>query len=75
MKIEVHLYGKFREEAGTSLARPDIPEGRTVAELYPFLGLKEEVYRMALVNGIRVQDEHVLREGDEVHLFQPVGGG
>jgi len=39
------------------------------------LQLPETVYRMALVNDIRVKEVTVLKDGDDVHIFQPVGGG
>jgi len=75
MKVTVHLYGRFKEAAGQSTLTRDIPEGTTVSGLYDLLGIKERVYRMALVNGFRVKDDKVLMEGDDLHVFQPVGGG
>ena len=47
----------------------------TVKELMESLQLPDTVYRMALVNDIRVKEGTILRDGDEVHIFQPVGGG
>ena len=75
MKIRVKLYGEFRKAAPS----PDFPfeleEGATVKELATKLRLPETMYKMALVNGFRVRDDWKLKDGDEVHIFQPVGGG
>lgn len=53
----------------------EVREGLTVKELMEDIGISETVYRMALVNDIRVKEGAVLQEGDDIHIFQPVGGG
>ena len=75
MKVVVHLYGEFRKSAASPRVELDGEDGSTVARLLEQLPLPETVYRMILVNGFRVRDSHVLHDGDEIHLFQPVGGG
>jgi sulfur carrier protein ThiS len=47
----------------------------TIGELMDLLKLPDPVYRMALVNNIRVPESAALKPGDQVHLFQPIGGG
>jgi len=75
MKIDLHLYGRFRNALPPGVSAREVPEGTTVGGLFDLLGIKEKVYRMALVNGFRSADEVALHDGDEVHIFQPVGGG
>lgn len=75
MKIDLHLYGRFRNAGFPSVSTREVPAGTTVGGLFDLLGIEEKVYRMALVNGFRSADEVVLHDGDEVHIFQPVGGG
>jgi len=75
MKIQVHLYGAFRSAAPSPSFSREVVEGMTVKELMESLQLPDTVYRMALVNDIRVKEGTILIDGDEVHIFQPVGGG
>jgi len=75
MKIQVHLYGAFRSSAPSPSFSREISEGMTVKDLMNSLHLPDPVYRMALINDIRVKEGTLLRNGDEVHIFQPVGGG
>ncbi len=75
MEIEVHLYGAFQKKAESPTFAYRVEEGTTVGELMDLLKLPDPVYRMALVNNIRVPETAVLKPGDQVHLFQPIGGG
>ena len=75
MEIEVHLYGAFRKLAARPVFEYRLEEGATVGELMDRLQLPDPVYRMALVNNIRVSESTRLNDGDRVHLFQPIGGG
>ncbi|HDL65139.1 MAG TPA: MoaD/ThiS family protein [Proteobacteria bacterium] len=75
MKIQVNLYGVFRSVAPSPSFSREAVEGTTVKDLMESLQLPDTVYRMALVNDIRVKEGTILKDGDEVHIFQPVGGG
>ncbi len=75
MKIQVYLYGAFRSAAPSPSFSREADEGMTVKGLMESLHLPDTVYRMALVNDIRVKEATILRDGDEIHIFQPVGGG
>ena len=75
MEIKVHLYGAFRKLAGSPAFDYRVEEGTTVGELMDLLKLPDPIYRMALVNNIRVPESTRLKAGDQVHLFQPIGGG
>lgn len=75
IKIQVHLYGAFRSVAPSPSFSWDGAEGTTVKDLMDNLSIPDTVYRMALVNDIRVKEGTVLKDGDEIHIFQPVGGG
>ena len=75
MKISVKLYGEFRRAAPSPEVALEVEAGATVKDLSGKLKLPETMYKMALVNGFRVRDDWLLKDGDEVHIFQPVGGG
>ncbi|MCD6489219.1 MAG: MoaD/ThiS family protein [Thermodesulfobacterium sp.] len=39
------------------------------------LGIKLEEVAIILVNGMNVEPEYILKDGDYISLFPPVGGG
>lgn len=53
----------------------ELPEGATVEALIRQLGLPADEVRVVFVNG-RAQPLNVaLKDGDEVGIFPPIGGG
>lgn len=88
MQIQVKLYATLIQlvpqalaagyggeiRAGTPL-RVTLPNKSTLADLMDHLGLPREKVRVVFVNG-RAQDMgYVLKPGDEIGIFPPVGGG
>ena len=75
MKVQVHLYGEFQKSAGLRDLCLEMEEKSTADDIFKKLRLPKTIYKMFLVNGIRVNDDWPVKDGDEVHIFQPVGGG
>lgn len=77
MTLDLRYFALFRERAGRDGERLST-EAATVAALYaelqPRLGLAPELVRAA-VNGEFVDNDHALRDGDEVTFIPPVAGG
>jgi len=81
MKVQVRLFARYREAAGSDRVELEIPEGGTaeaaweaVSARFPALGPYRPFTLFALRNDY-VEPTHPLREGDEVCLFPPVSGG
>jgi len=77
MGVKVKLVGFLRKYApqGGNLDLEDA-DGRTVAEVVADLGIIPASVSVALVNGHYVKPRsYVLREGDELTLLPPIGGG
>ena len=55
--------------------RVPVDEAATVADLCESVGLPAGVAGLVLVNGVHADAATPLRDGDEVSLFPPVGGG
>lgn len=53
----------------------ELPEGATVADLLPRLGLVEQDLKLAFVNSKHADLGTVLVDGDQLGLFPAVGGG
>lgn len=79
MQLEVRLYATLREYAPlgavAGVFSHVLPDGGTVAGLTAALGIGENKVHMRMVNGVGVDGDHVLKDGDRVGLFPPIGGG
>jgi len=77
MKVNVVLYGMLRErlaKATRGRLTIELPEGSCLADLHAHLGIQSPVG--CSINGQIERDPgRVLQEGDEIHLFQSIGGG
>jgi sulfur carrier protein ThiS len=51
-----------------------VNEGTTVQDMITFLKLPEDTPIFAIVNGMQVEKDHILKDRDEVSMFRPLGG-
>src|SRR4051794_19123378 len=76
MRITLRLFAGLRERAGVSRREVELPDGATVADVWPAPargpGPGGLVYA---VNGKYAARARALRGGDEVGLIPPVSGG
>ena len=77
--VSVKLFATLRRnypEVRIGEAIPvSLPEGTTIGQLVERLDLPNEPGKLIFVDGRRAGEDHVLRDGDEIGLFPPVGGG
>ena len=79
MEIALKLWGNIPfhspEAKGRFSLKRTVAEGTTVQELVEGLKLPRELPYTIVVNGVAIETEYVLKEGDEVALFAPFSGG
>ncbi|MBI5653152.1 MAG: MoaD/ThiS family protein [Chloroflexi bacterium] len=77
MPITLKLYGNLKRFAPTKteIASLDIEPGIAIRALLAQLGVPDENVWMCAVNDSVVNDATILREGDVLEVFEPVGGG
>lgn len=77
MRVNVVLYGMLRErlaKASRGRLTVELPEGSCLADLRARLGIQSTVG--CSINGQIERDPgRVLQDGDEIHIFQSIGGG
>lgn len=77
MSVTVKLYGNLKRFAPNKResARVELLEQMSVRALLDSLGVPENSWWMAAVNDQVVDDTTILHDGDDVEVFEPVGGG
>lgn len=74
MKIEVRLFATLREGRG-KVVPVDAAQGALAVELIDALNIPHEDIAILLINGRDGSLDQVLKEGDILSIFPPVGGG
>jgi molybdopterin converting factor small subunit len=79
MKVELSLYATLEKylppEAGHSPFPIECDPGTTIRGLLQRIGMPFEVAKIIFLNGLHAQGDEVLKEGDHVGIFPPLGGG
>ena len=79
MKVYVKVYATLTRYMGGSIMHEpvevEVDEKETLQRLYDRLGIPREEVKAAFVNSTMQPSDYRLREGDEVGVFPPVGGG
>jgi molybdopterin synthase catalytic subunit len=74
--ITVRLFAGLRELAGADRRELDLPDGASISDVWPALGLGDEPGGLLYaVNRAYAEPETRLADGDEVALIPPVSGG
>ncbi len=74
MKITLKLFATL-VRFGPEVQEIIVPEGTTVADVIKKTNISDKIPLLRILNGIHVPADHVLREGDILALFPPIGGG
>jgi molybdopterin converting factor small subunit len=79
MKINVNLFAtlsRFKpENTGKDPWEMECAAGITVGELFGLLKVPSANARIIFVNNVHANMETILKDGDQVGIFPPVGGG
>lgn len=52
-----------------------ISPGTTVGDVLTSFGIPEKTFKLVFINGRQAEKDSVLKAGDRVGVFPPVGGG
>lgn len=74
MKITIKLFANLRKN-NLKEQQIDIPENAQVADIIPFINVRQEEVSIIMINGRIKKIDQVLKTGDIVALFPLVGGG
>jgi thiamine biosynthesis protein ThiS len=77
LQINVRLFGILRDHLPViqkGRAKIDLEDGASIADLLTYLDISRRV-EVAINEEIEIDETHNLKEGDQVHIFTPIGGG
>lgn len=74
MRVTVKLFATFRD-GRFKVEERDLQEDSRVLDVLQPLNITPEEIAICLVNGQNTNEQHVLKNGDTLALFPPVGGG
>ncbi|MBT9139569.1 MAG: hypothetical protein DDT30_00140 [Dehalococcoidia bacterium] len=78
MKVKVKVIGALRQSVRRPQTQWDLPGGSTIEQLMNLLEFPEKIRKgpiMMLVNAKFAEGNALLKDGDELTLLWPVGGG
>ncbi|MBN1486670.1 MAG: MoaD/ThiS family protein [Anaerolineae bacterium] len=80
MLVGVKLFATLRRYApeGNELGEVfevELPENSVIGDLIEYLNIRSGEVKVSFVNGRARSVHYLLKEGDEVGFFPPVGGG
>jgi len=79
MQVEVRVFATLRRylpELGIGEAKiMDVPPGTTFDQLREMLGLPADEVKVIMRNGLQVEPEDVIQDGDRIAYIPAAGGG
>ena len=78
MRVQVKLFAtlqKYAPEPEASVFPLEMPERSTIADVMRTLGIPAGEVKIAYVNGRARATVYRLKDGDELGIFPPIGGG
>jgi sulfur carrier protein ThiS len=79
MKIELRLYATLAshmpKKTGGGSECVEINEGTRIRELLEQLEIPSNAVKVVFLNGVHASGDQILKDGDRVGVFPPIGGG
>lgn len=74
MQVTVKLFATLRTNR-FKVKETEYSSGSTILDVARDLDIPREELALTLINGISVEVDHEIQDGDTLALFPPVGGG
>lgn len=74
MKAKIKLFATLRN-GRFDISEMILDEGTTILDIIEILGIEKKDAAILFINGIHAELDTIIKEGDDVAIFPPVGGG
>ena len=79
MKVELHLYASLSKylppDAKFKTWFMEIDKNTTIKDIIEQMNIDEKSVKLIFLNGVHAVAGKVLKDGDRIGIFPPVGGG
>jgi molybdopterin converting factor small subunit len=79
MKIAVKLFASLaRFMPDKNIKKPyiiEIQKGTTISDVFKSIGIPEDAVKLIFLNGLHATTDQILKDGDKLGVFPPLGGG
>ncbi len=79
MKVELNLFSSIArympDKAQGNSWIAEVSEGTRVRELLEQLKIPTDTVKLVFLNGVHANGDEILKDGDKVGVFPPIGGG
>ena len=74
MKAKIKLFATL-QKGRFNISELELHDGTSISELIKILKIDEKDAAIIFINGIHGDMNSVIKEGDDVAIFPPIGGG
>ena len=79
MKVELHLYASLSKylppDATFKTWHMEIEKNATINDIIAQMKIDKKSVKLIFLNGVHADSSRILKDGDRVGMFPPVGGG
>lgn len=75
VRIELKLYATLQAHAPADADRYAVDSGTSMEQIVEALHIPKDQIKLLFCNGVKCGLETILRDGDRIGIFPPVGGG
>jgi sulfur-carrier protein len=75
INIELNLFATLSKYLSGNGQSCQVNENTSVEKLIKELGIPDDMVKLIFINGKRVEKTHILKQGDRLGIFPPLGGG
>jgi len=79
MKIEIHLFASISKYLPTGALdktfHMEVSHATPIKEIINRIGIPRSDIKLIFLNGVHAMDTDILKDGDRLGLFPPIGGG
>jgi molybdopterin converting factor small subunit len=75
LMIEINLYASLRPFMPSDASCYPVEAGTTIENLIEMLAIEKDQAKLIFCNGVRCDWGTLLKNGDRIGIFPPVGGG
>lgn len=75
VSIQIKLYANLNTFTPTASNNYPVEKGTTIRQLLETLKIPKDKFRLVFINNVKGELDSILKGGERVGIFPPIGGG